>query len=500
MKHVQTGDHAMNGGQAGGSALVIGGGFAGLLTARILSGYFKEVVIVEKDELPAHPGERTGTPQAFHPHRFTSRGKAVVERLFPGYENDLMAHGAPSVLNKTVYNMNQYGSVEMQYPRNDYKFSRALLEWVLRQRVEAIPNVRFLAKHDALRLLTKQDCSAVIGIQVRERNGFGRERALYADLVIDASGRSSKLDRWLAEIGYEVPQPDLLKVDIGYSTRRYKVPSDRMHLIETWDTINIAGQPANGTFTGVFSFIENHTAELLLYRPGGQYPPADGEAYEQEIIRLPSPKIAELLQGLEPITPPRGFRVPELYRRHYERMQSWPTGLLVLGDAFCIFDPIFGQGMTVAAIEAETLERCLREQWDAPKPDFEKRVLQSIQHVIEPAWWLNCANDLQWQGVEYAGSEPLQGISFGRNFMDLLLKYIMTERKLELYGLYWTVNTLSLSPRSILNAQTVGTVLNASVEGRQRLEELTGRYGTPLEQILEEVLPTFSEAPFVPLA
>lgn len=486
----------MNNMRKKGAALIIGGGIAGLLSARVLSDYYEEVVIVEKDDFPASPEDRAGTPQSFHPHRFTQRGKEIMTRLFPDFEQDLAEQGARSVLNKTVHNMNQHGSVVVQYPRNDYKFSRALLEWVVRKRVREIPGVRFLPKHDVLRLLTTPDHAAVTGIAARERGANGQEKFLMADLVVDTSGRSSKLNAWLEKLGYDVPKPDLLKVNLGYSTRRYRIPPSQAHLIETWDTVIIGGQPANGTFSGVFSIIENQIAEVLLYRPGGHYPPTDAEQFEQAVAQLPSPLIAELLQGLEPITNPRGFRVPALHRHHFEQMDRWPSGLLVLGDAFCIYDPIFGQGMTVAAIEAEVLEACLREQWEAPRPHFEQRALRSIQAAIEPAWWLNCANDLQWEGVEYEGAEPLKGISFGRKYLDLHLERATAEPDFKLFGLYWAVNTLSVSPREMLNPDLVTSVLSASDEGRQWLAELTQQYGQPLEHVWDDIVPSFSEAPY----
>jgi hypothetical protein len=186
-----------------------------------------------------------------------------------------------------------------------------------------------------------------------------------------------------------------------------------------------------------------------------------------------------------------------LYCHHYERMQRWPAGLLVLGDAWCIYDPIFGQGMTVAAMEAEILEACLREQRNKPKPYFEQNVLQKLYDVIEPAWWLNCAADLRWQGVEFVGGKPPKGVSFGRKYMDLHLQQATVHQNWELYGLYWGVNTLTISPGEILNPHMISTVLGASDEGKQWLADLSEQYGQPLEDVLKEILPSFSEAPFV---
>lgn len=483
--------------QKKGRVIIIGGSIAGLLTARVVSDYYEEVIIVDKDEFPDQPVERNGTPQAYHPHRFTQRGKMITSRLFPGYEEDLVAHGSPSSLNKTIHNMNRHGSMTGKYPRNDIKFSRAMLEWVLREHVKRIAHVRFLPKHDVLQLVSTADHSTVTGVQVRERGTSGLETILNGDLVIDTSGRSSKLSVWLESMGYDVPAPDYLKANIGYSTRRYKLPPQAIHLADEWDAIVMAGQPDTGNFAGCFSFIEHHVAEMLLYRPGGQYPPTDPDAFEAAAAALPSPIISDILQQLEPLAPPRAFRVPELYRHHYEQMQRWPSGLLVLGDAFCIYDPIFGQGMTVAAIEAEALENCLQQQWSHPQPDFERNVLQTIQNIIEPAWWLNCANDLQWEGVEYIGTEPLKGIAFGQQYMDLFLQYATTTQNWELNGLYWGVNTLSVSPSEVMKPELVKTVLSSTDEGQRLLTEIH-RHGSTLEEALNQLLPHFAPASFVP--
>ncbi|MGG1575149.1 FAD-dependent oxidoreductase [Fictibacillus sp. NRS-1165] len=481
------------------SAMVIGGGIAGLLAARVLSDFYGKVIIVEKDALSQKPELRPGTPQAFHPHRITGRGKAVIDRFFPDYEKDLVAYGAPSSLNKTIYQQNQYGTMVGQYPRNDIKFSRPVLEFVIRQRVRKIPNVQFLQKHDVVHLLSSPDRQTITGILGRDRVS-NEEREISADLVVDTSGRSSKLPQWLKELGYGVPAPDRMTAAIGYSTRRYKLPSHSLHLAEKWDAIVIAGHPSTGTYHGVFSFIENNVAETLLYRPDGIHPPAEPEAYAKEIARLPSPLISEIVSELEPLANPRSYRVPALFRQHFEQMARWPEGLIVIGDAFCNFDPIFGQGMTVSAMEAEVLHSMLREQRTDPKPHFEQNVLQKIQDVITPAWWLNCIADLQWKGVEYEGSQPLKGLEFGKKFMDLYLKRATEEQDWKLYGTYWAVNTLSVSPQCILNPQTVTDVLSACPKGRLWLNELLAEQKKPLEELLDDILPSFHGEVFQPIS
>lgn len=475
-------------------AIVIGGGIAGLMAARVLSDYYGEVFIVDRDDFPTAPENRPGTPQAFQPHRLTPRGSMITERLFPGFNDDLLEHGAPSSQNKNVHLINQYGSMVMQNTNNQATFSRALLEWVIRQRVQRIANVRFLPKHEVIGLQTTPDQTAVTGIHVQERGQSRLRKRLMADMVLDASGRSSKLVKWLQELAIAVPAPDFLQVNLGYSTRQYKIPS---HLAEKWDTIRVEGNPDKGNFSEVLSTIENNIAEMSLQGVGSHYPPTDVSAYEQALTQLSSPLMMEALQGLEPLTSPRGYRIPELYRHHFEQMERWPSGLLVLGDAFCNFDPIYGQGMTVAAIEVEMLEACLQEQRDRPVAGFEQRVLKKMKAVVEPAWWLNVVADLQWEGVEYVGTEPLKGIAFAQKYMDLYLKHATVQQNWDLYGLYWFVNSLLLSPREIINPQMVTTVLGSSDEGSEYLTALLQEYGQPLEEILEQIIPSFSQASFV---
>ncbi|USK29292.1 FAD dependent oxidoreductase [Bacillus sp. CMF21] len=471
-------------------AIVIGGGMAGLLSSRVLSDYYAEVLIIEKDDLPVKPDIRAGTPQAFHPHRFTPRGKMIMERFFTGFNDELLTCGAPSTQNKMIHQTNQYGSLVMPNTENDATFSRALLEWVCRQRVKGISNVQFLTKVDVIGLLMTSDQTVVTGVHVREREQLDQQKTLMADLVIDTSGRSSKLGKWLQHLGFDVPNPDILKVSLGYSTRHYKIPS---HLSVKWDVIRIAGDPSNKTLTGVFSIIENNIAETVLYSLGGHYPTTNAAEYEREVAQLADPLIAEVLQELEPITAPRGYRVNELVRHHFEEMERWPSGLLVLGDAYCNFDPIFGQGITMAAIEAEMLESCLREQRNHPLPYFERNILQKVNEIVEPAWWLNCAADLPWQGVTYAG-KPLKGIDFAQKYFALYIKHATAKRNFERYGLYWAVNTLLLPLNKIINSQMLAAILaseETSSESKELHSELSMASGQTLDEQLFQIIPTF---------
>jgi hypothetical protein len=191
-------------------------------------------------------------------------------------------------------------------------------------------------------------------------------------------------------------------------------------------------------------------------------------------------------------------------RRHYEQMEDWPDGLLVVGDALCHFDPVYGQGMTVAAIEAETLDTCLREQQNHPQPHFERRVLQHIQEATFPAWWLSAIADLRWPGVTYAGQEAPQGVELVHRYLDLYLTYAMTHpEESALNGQqdhsspqpalskYVQMNALMASPQIVFNASTFALLLEAeaATAGPHQLHALTQDYHGPLAEVLAKVLP-----------
>jgi hypothetical protein len=187
-------------------------------------------------------------------------------------------------------------------------------------------------------------------------------------------------------------------------------------------------------------------------------------------------------------------------------MEDWPDGLLVMGDAFCNFDPIYGQGMSVAAIEAETLARCLHEQQNHPQAGFERRALQRMQEAIAPAWWLSSVSDLSVPGVTYTGSSPLRGVRLIQLYLDLYLKYApVLDRELIQKGMQgqtymlknFLMNGLLISPREVINARTLATLLavgeaSGASEEQQLLVELLHSYPQRFEDILDEIIPDFS--------
>lgn len=480
-------------------AIIIGGGVAGLLAAKVLAAFYEEVVIVDRDAFPQEPENRPGTPQAFQPHRFTPRSRLILNRLFPDLIDDLINNGAHPTRGKTVHLLNPYGCMTAVEHNHDATFSRALFEWAIRSYIRGTANVRLLGMNEVTHLQTSEDRARITGVVIRERASGDRERlTMTADLIIDTSGRFSKTVQWLTELGYEVPQPERLKIDLGYSTRRYRIPAGRKNEL---DTIRMEGDPLAATHAGAFSVIENDIAEMVLWNLNGRYPSTEPALFEQEVRQLGNPLLNDALKGLEPIGQPRGFRVPELFRQHFEQMQHWPSGLLVMGDAFCQLDPVYGQGMTLAAIEAEILETCIRQQLNQPQPHFELDVLRRMQHCIESAWWLNVVSDMRWKGVEYFGEQPILGLTFAQNYFDHLVQWSTENANYDVLGLYWLIHSLFLSPQQLLNADMVTALVAAggSSDAKRWLDHWFEESDRPLVERLSQTIPSFEGASFATL-
>ncbi|MGE7825412.1 NAD(P)/FAD-dependent oxidoreductase [Paenibacillus sp. NPDC093718] len=484
-----------------GKALILGGGIAGLFAATVLSKHYEEVIITDRDEFPAGPEARAGTPQAYHPHRFLERGKMIVERWFPGITEELVQHGAHPRAHKSVKMTNRFGTLELPDEPNA-GCSRSLLEWTLRSRVAKLPNVTLLPKMTAQQLLFDADKNTVTGVVFRDRNV--KEPALLhmnADIVVDASGRGSKLSEWLQNLGYATPEAERLHISLGYSTRHYKVPED---IQAVWSTIVNEGDPSCGIGTAVFNPIEKQIAEVVLYRAGGDsYPTTDHQLYDQEAQNLFGASIGDLLQQLEPVSNPRGYRIEECLRQHFEQMEDWPSGLLVLGDAFCSFDPIFGQGMTVAAIQADTLDQCLQSMQNGVllEEGFERFALLKIQSAMEPAWWLSAAADLRWPGVTYEGHLSAQGFSFAQRLLDICQELAYAHNDMAVFERYMMVTGLFASPQDLFNAEYITALVNADPSGKGKawLHQVLQETNLPLEELLARIIPVFNNE-FLPLS
>ncbi|WP_052468198.1 NAD(P)/FAD-dependent oxidoreductase [Bacillus safensis] len=438
-------------------AIVIGGGITGMLAAKVLSTFYHQVLIIEKDELPDSPENRLGTPQAFHPHRMLPLGKQIVERLFPGYTKELLEMGGYNSWHQTSRFMTKDGELVLTDTEETAVTRRAMLEWVLMQRMLREERVQFLEKHEAIALLFEEETTKVSGLQVKDRRiKPGIINKMSADLVIDTSGRMSKLPKWLKSAGRTLPQTDELIVSLGYSTRYYQIPPEAPNL----EPMVIVGQPNKQIPTGLFERVDHDLVAVLLSAAGGShYPTTDADQFDVETARLTNPSIAEAITHLIPYTEPKGFRVPACVRNHYEQMEDWPSGLLVMGDALCTLDPIHGQGMTKAALEAQTLDQ------KNERVSFEKDTLQQMQQASELGWWLCAIADMAWDGVELKGETTIPHLTFVQEFLNRYVQYAIVTKQSERLEVYHRMHSFLTEPRDIINLEQLHDMIQADTSG-----------------------------------
>jgi 2-polyprenyl-6-methoxyphenol hydroxylase-like FAD-dependent oxidoreductase len=343
-----------------GHAVVIGGSMAGLLAARVLAGHVERVSLVERDVLPDAAEQRKGVPQGRQLHVLLPRGRDIIDRLFPGFSRELeSAGGVPIRVPAELPILSPAGWLDRRAPGwACLSASRPLFEATVRRRLRQLPGVAILQGREVTGLHASDDGRAVDGVLVR-RLDTGETTLLGADLVVDASGRGSRAPAWLAELGY--PSPDRTEVDpdIAYATRVVRIP---VGATADWKGVMLTSQPPDIPRTGYLIPIEDGQWMVAVMGAGGQHPPTDEEGYAAFLRSLRHPVIADAVEHAEPVTPIHGHRGTANRLWHFERLSRWPDRFVVVGDGVCAFNPIYAQGMTTAAVAAETLDACLLDQ------------------------------------------------------------------------------------------------------------------------------------------
>ena len=272
-------------------AVVLGAGMAGLLAARVLSGHFGQVTVVDRDRLPEHPRFRPGVPQSRHLHVLLGRGLECLEQLFAGFEADLVAAGAPVVKGSESLWLNAAGwSRRYQSPIRLLGASRELIEWQVRTRVTALDKVQVLEGCEAVGLLTDPSRAAVTGVRLRSRDGradaTGPAAEVAADLVVDASGRQSRAPQWLAELGYQPPAETTISSRLGYASRQYAIPAS---FEADWRMLVINAKPPGNARSGAVVPIEGGRWMVALIGAGRDHPPTDDAGFLEFARGLRSP-------------------------------------------------------------------------------------------------------------------------------------------------------------------------------------------------------------------
>ena len=406
-------------------AIVIGGSIAGLTLARILTDYFARVTIVERDHLPETPAFRKGVPHARHAHILLARGQMILEELFPGLSQELLAGGAVNVNtgSEYVFFVQNAWSQRYQSALNQIGCSRALLEHTIYRRVAAHPKVQFLQEHEALGLCTDANGTRVTGLRVRDRReGALPETVLHADLVLDASGRDSHAPQWLTSLGYTAPEEVCINPFPGYASRIYQRPA---HFKETWKGLYVMPAAPAQTRGGVILPMEGNRWQVTIAGLAKDYPPTDEAGFLEFARNMPSPALYEAIKGAEPLAAPYGYRKAENRRRYYEKLPRYLEGFLVGGDAVYAFNPVYAQGMSVAAIGSQILGACLQEQRqrhaNGDLTGLAKNFQQKLAQVIEGPWQMATSQDLRYATTE-GGKAPDAITKLIQGYMDQVLR------------------------------------------------------------------------------
>jgi 2-polyprenyl-6-methoxyphenol hydroxylase-like FAD-dependent oxidoreductase len=378
-------------------AIVIGGSMAGLLAARVLTSHFSEVVLIERDRLPSDAEFRAGVPQSRHLHVLLRRGAQLLEQFFPGISADLVSAGA-EVLNwpRDLLWLGPGGWGQ----RFDLDFTlicsrRELVEWSVRRRVLATDRLRLVQEHDVTELIATADGATVRGVRLRARGSADSAadpvHELDASLVVDASGRASRAPEWLQTLGYPAPRQTIVNPFLGYASRQYEPPPGFQ---VDWRALFLQARAPQTTRAGGLFPIEGGRWIVTLAGVGGDYPPTDDEGFLEFARTLRTPILYEAIKHARPLTPLAGYRRTENRLRHYNEFQRWPDRLVVLGDAACALNPIYGQGMSVAAETALVLDDWVRRA--EPPLAFQRRLATSNT----TPWLLATAEDYRYPTTE----------------------------------------------------------------------------------------------------
>ena len=379
-----------------GHAVIMGASMAGLIAARAASNHFERVTVVERDTLPTAADNRKGVPQGNHAHGLLATGYRVLDAYYPGMFDEIVANGGRRGDITADFLWYQYGHWKLRAAcgLGGVVVSRPLLESSARSYTKAVPNITFREDCDAEKPVFSN--GRVTGVEVKSR-ASGAIETVNADLVVDATGRGSQSPKWLKEWGFtEVPETEI-KVDVGYATAIFeRRPED------LWGTSGaiIAGTVPEATRFAAILQMEGDRWMVTLAGAVGDYPPTDYPGWLAYAKDLPTSDLTDMLRGREPIGDILAYRYPANRRRHYEQMQDFPAGYIILGDALCSFNPVYGQGMSVAASEAKALDDCLAANADPLWKTFFKKA----KSITDSPWTIATGEDLKYPQV--VGKRP----------------------------------------------------------------------------------------------
>lgn len=434
-------------------AVVIGASIAGLATARVLAEHFDNVTVLERDHPPAGAEVRRAVPQGRHVHALLGGGVLAIERLFPGIVQQLEAAGAAFVdFNEGSWYQAGGYRAGCTVDRTVVGATRPLIEATLRSRVESLASVRTLRGASVSELATED--GRVTGVRVLDVEG---SHLLEADLVVDCSGRTSRAVDWLAQLGYRRPPVSEVRCDIRYATM---VMPRRTGDIDSTFAVSIGAPPHDGR-TGVAIPIERDRWMVTISTRHEAGLPADAKAFTTLAASLPSPEIHAIVSAAaRPDDPVATHRFGSSVWRRFDRVRRLPSGFVALGDAVCSFNPVYGQGMSSALLQAVELDTCLRcvGNTDRLPRAFARRAAK----VIANPWQIAVGADFAYP--QCTGDKPL-GTDLVNRYLERVL--VAAQASPEVNTAVVMVQNLLASPSTLMRPSMVRRVLRAAKQAER---------------------------------
>lgn len=374
-----------------GHAVVIGASIAGLLAARALSEEFSLVTVFDRDVLPDEPNTRRGVPQSKQAHALLARGAAALGELFPGFTDELIGKGAvPGDPQRDFrWYLDGYPLCSGTSGLFAIGLTRPLIENLIRTRTETLARVRIVDSADVTSLVTT--AGRVTGVRVARGSG-GPEELVGADLVVDASGRGSRAQIWLSELGYPEAETSEIYTNVVYVSRHYRREPHHLEGRVGAAILPFPDQPRSGMVCRQ----EGDQFVVLLCGILGEEPPTDDEGMLAFAESLPATDVAEVIRSAKPLDNAAKMRYPASRWHHYEKLGRYLDGFLITGDALCSFNPVYGQGMSVAAVEAVTLKRLVADGL----VDLPRRFYAATADVLGQSWSVSVGGDLRFPQVK----------------------------------------------------------------------------------------------------
>ena len=377
--------------------MVIGASIAGLGAARVLSDFFGRVTVFERDDLPGAPANRAAVPQDRHFHLLMSRGAIEFEKLFPGLVKDMLAAGVPMVRSGDRIYFAPSGHALGFGPTLNEEFtayvpSRPHLEWQLRKRVQDIDNVEIVCR-SVRQPQFDSPRQRVTGVLLDSGGDGQSPEFLAADLVVDAAGRGSRLPVWLTQWGYQRPAEETIDIGVNYASHLFRIPEG---LIQE-KVVVIGASHDQSLGMGILCY-EDDTWVLTTCGVANTKPPTTFPEMLALADELLPTRVADALAQAEAIGEPAYHAFPASRWRRYDKLRRFPAGIVPIGDAVASFNPTFGQGMTMASLQANHLLRALQ----SPNDDLGRQLNRATAKTTDPVWMTNGIGDITFHHADAA--------------------------------------------------------------------------------------------------